>query len=142
VTVRLTLLLQRVAVVAAAVALLGHGGVELAPRLLAGGASVAAASGGTPAAARPATFRPVTSRPVTSQPAAESQPAPAASVLRLALALAAPAGSADTAAGPGSSPLAAPHLLVRPGLRPATPSYVRGIRGSASGRAPPAAAGT
>ena len=131
-TARLTLLLQRLAVVAAAVALLGHGGVELAPRLLSGGASVAGASAGVPTAARPA----------TSRPAAESQPAPAASVLRLALALAAPSGSADTAAGPGSSPLVAQHLLTRPVVRPPTPSYVRGIRGSASGRAPPAPAGT
>ena len=131
-TVRLTLLLQRLAVVAAAVALLGHGGVELAPRLLAGGASVAAVSAATPAAARPA----------TSRPAAESQPAPAASVQRLALALATASSSADPAAGPGSSPVAAPHLLGGPVLRPPVPSYVRGGRSSASGRAPPAPAGT
>lgn len=131
-TLRLTLLLQRLAVVAAAVALLGHGGVEIAPRLLAGGASVAAASGATPSA----------SRSVPSRPAAESKPAPVASVLRLALAVAAPSGGADTAAGPGSSPLVAPHLLTRPVVPPPTPSYVRGIRGSASGRAPPAPAGT
>jgi hypothetical protein len=132
VTGRLTLLLQRLAVVAAAVALLGHGGVELAPRLTAAGAGVPAASAATPPAARPAAVR----------PAAESKPAPVASVLRLALALAAPTAGTDAAAGPGSSPLVAPHLLARPVVRPPTPSYVRGIRGSASGRAPPAPAGT
>ena len=132
VTSRLRLLLQRLAVVVAAVALLGHGGVELAPRLIAGGASVAAASAGTPTVGRPA----------ASRPAAESQPAERGATLRAALAVVVPTGSADPVAGPGSVLRVAPHLVARPVVRPPTPSYVLGVGGGASGRAPPAPAGT
>lgn len=124
--------LQRLLVVAAAVALLGHGGVELAPRLVSAGASATAASGVAPAVHRPA----------ASRPGAESKPVQGAFVLRLGLAGSVPTAGTDAAAGPGSSPRVAPHLVARPVARPASSSHVRGVGGGASGRAPPAPAGT
>jgi hypothetical protein len=122
--------LQRLLVVAAALALLGHGGLDIAPRL------VAAATSSTAGAAGPATARPV------SRPAAESKPVAPASTLRTALAVPAPPSGGDTAAGPGSTLTVAPHLVAQPVVRPPTPSYVLGAGGGASGRAPPAPAGT
>jgi len=125
--------LQRLLVVAAAVALLGHGGVELAPRLVSAGASATAASGVAPAAVH---------RPASSRPSAESKPVQGAFVLRLGLAGSVPTADTDAAAGPGSSPRVAPHLVARPVTRPPTSSHVRGVGGGASGRAPPVPAGT
>jgi len=122
-------LLQRLAVVVAALALLGHGGIELGPRLV-----VAASS--TAAAATPATSRPV------SRPAAESKPVAPATSVRTALAVPAPPTGGDTAARPGATLSVAPHLVARPVVRPPTPSYVLRPGGGASGRAPPAPAGT
>jgi hypothetical protein len=125
-------LVQRLVVLAAAVVLVGHGGVELAPRLAAAGASLSSSS----AAVAPAQVR------TGSRPAAESKPIAPASTLRTALALPAPNSGGDTAAGPGPNPLVAPHLVAQPVVRPPTPSYALGAGGGASGRAPPAPAGT
>jgi hypothetical protein len=125
--------LRRLLLVAAAVALLGHGGVELAPRLTSAGLSVSAASAGTPAAGRPA----------SSRPAAESQPVQRGTTLRSALAAAVvPSGGAEPAAGPGSTPLVAPHLVARPVVRPPTEDLVPDAGGAAGSRAPPGQAGT
>jgi hypothetical protein len=121
---------QRLLLVAAALTLLGHGGLELGPRLVAAGASA------SPAVSPGSLVR------TTSRPAAESKPVAPASTLRTALAVVAPAAGGETAAGPGSVPLVAPHLLSRPVVRPPTRSYVLGVGGGASGRAPPAPAGT
>jgi hypothetical protein len=122
--------LQRLLVLAAAVALLGHGGLEIAPRIAHAGASL------TASAAAPAPTR------VASRPVAESAPIVPAGTLRTALAVPAPSNGGDTAAGPGSRPLVAPHLVAQPVVRPPTPSYVLGVGGGASGRAPPVPAGT
>jgi hypothetical protein len=124
--------LQRLLVLAAAVALLGHGGLEIAPRIAQAGSSLTAAA---------ATSPPTPSR-AASRPAAESAPVAPVASLRVALALQAPSSGGETAAGPGSRPLVAPHLVAQPVVRPPTPSYVLGPGGGASGRAPPVPAGT
>lgn len=124
--------LRRLLVVAAALVLVGHGGVELAPRLTAAGASVVATAGGTPTAGRAGATR----------PAAESQPTRTGLTLRGALAAAVPAGSADPAAGPGELPFLAPHLRAAPVVRPPTRLTADGVEEGASGRGPPAPAGT
>jgi hypothetical protein len=121
---------QRLLVVLAAFVLLGHGGLEVAPRL------VAAAASSTASAVSPSVARPV------SRPAAESQPVASLSTLRTALAVQAPPGSGDTAAGPGGTFAVAPHLVAQPVARPPAPPHVLGAGGGASGRAPPAPAGT
>lgn len=128
----LALALRRLLVVAAALVLVGHGGVELAPRLTAAGSSVVAAAGGTPSAGRPA----------ASRPAAESQPVQTGLTLRSGLAASVPAGSADPAAGPGELPFLAPHLRAAPVVRPPTRLTADGVEEGASGRAPPVTAGT
>jgi hypothetical protein len=122
--------LQRLLLVAAALALLGHGGLEIAPRL------VAAAAGSTASATSPAMARPAAARP-----AAESKPVAPASTLRTALAAPAPQ-TGDTAAGPRAALRVAPHLLAQPVVRPPTRPHVLGAGGGASGRAPPVPAGT
>ena len=122
--------LQRLLVALAAVALLGHGGIELGPRLAAAASTAVAASGSSAGTGRPA-----------SRPVAESQPVAPVSTLRLALAAAVPTGG-DTAARPGASLSVAPHLVARPVVRPPSRSYVLEVGGGASGRAPPAPAGT
>lgn len=125
--------LRRLAVVAAALVLLGHGGVELAPRLTSAGATVVAAASGTPTVGRPA----------ASRPAAESQPVPRGATLHAALTSAVvPPSSADPAAGPGSRPLVAPHLQGRPVVRPPTDNPNGVPAGATSGRGPPEPAGT
>lgn len=121
---------QRLLVVLAAFVLLGHGGLEIAPRL------VAAAAASTAGPAAPAVARPAT------RPAAESKPVAPASALRTALALQAPSGAGETAGRPGTTLSVAPHLVVQPVVRPPAPSYVLGAGGGASGRGPPAPAGT
>lgn len=126
------LALRRLLLVAAALVLLGHGGVELVPRLTAAGASVVSAAGGTPTAGRSA----------ASRPAAESQPTQTGLTLRGALPAAVPAGSADPAAGPGELPVLAPHLRAAPVVRPPTRPAARGVEEGTSGRGPPVAAGT
>ena len=129
----MTLSLRRLLVVLAAVTLLGHGGVELAPRLSAAGSTVVAAATGTPTAGRPA----------SSRPAAESQPVERGAQLRPAGAAAlAPSGGAEPVAGPGSRPLVAAHLLSAPVARPPTQAPPAGVTGAAPGRAPPGDAGT
>jgi hypothetical protein len=124
--------LQRLVVLAAAVVLLGHGGLELAPRLAAAGAGAVTTASGVAAGAGRAT---------SPRPAAESQPVSPVSTLRLGLAAAVPTGG-DTAARPGASLSIAPHLVARPVARPPSRSYVLEVGGGASGRAPPAPAGT
>lgn len=129
----MTLSLRRLLVVLAAITLLGHGGVELAPRLTAAGASVSAAAAGTPTAGRPA----------SSRPAAESQPVERGAHLRAAGSAAlAPSGGAEPVAGPGSRPLVAQHLRSAPVARPPTQDLPAGTLGASSGRGPPGAAGT
>jgi hypothetical protein len=128
----LSSVLRRLLVVAAAVALLGHGGAQIGPRLLSVGASATTAAGAAP----------LLGRVLAPRPVAESQPVERAAQVRSPLVAAAAAGSGDAAAGPGASPLVAPHLVARPLARPPTPSHIRGIDGSASGRAPPVSAGT
>ena len=125
----MTALLQRLAVVLAALALLGHGGLEIGPRLVVTASSTAGAA--SAAAARPA-----------PRPAAESKPLAPATTLRTALAVQAPPAGGDTAAGPGAAVSVAPHLVARPVVRPPTPSYVLSAGGAPRGRAPPAPAGT
>lgn len=126
------LALRRLLVVAAALVLVGHGGVELAPRLTAAGSSVVAAAGGTPTAGRTA----------ASRPAAESQPTQTGLSLRGALAASVPAGSADPAAGPGELRFLAPHLRAAPVVRPPTRLTADGLEEGTSGRGPPVTAGT
>ncbi|MEX2291645.1 MAG: hypothetical protein WD794_15135 [Mycobacteriales bacterium] len=129
--------LRRLLVVTAAVALLGHGGVQLTPRLMAAGAGSGAAVGGT------TTHAPAPARSVAERPAlAGSRPGERAVALRLSRVLAVPAGSTQSVAGPGSSPLVAPLLPAGPGARPPTSPAVRSVLRGASGRAPPVAAGT
>lgn len=125
----MTAALQRLLVALAALALLGHGGLEIAPRLAAAAASSTAAA--APTVARPA-----------SRPVAESAPVAPTSTLRTALAVQAPTSGGDTAGGPGPALAVAPHLVAQPVVRPPTPSYVLGAGGGASGRGPPAPAGT
>ena len=126
------LTLRRLLVVAAALVLVGHGGVELAPRLTAAGSSVVATAGGTPTAGRTA----------ASRPAAESQPTQTGLMLRAALAAAVPSGSADPAAGPGRLPVMAGPLRGAPVVRPPTRSTTTDDEDGTSGRGPPGAAGT
>ena len=126
----MTAAVQRLLVVLAAFALLGHGGLEIAPRLAAA-AATSTAHASAPAVARPA-----------SRPAAESKPVAPTSTLRTALAVQAPASAGEAAGGPGTTLNVAPHLVAQPVVRPPTPSYVLGAGGGASGRAPPAPAGT
>ena len=129
----LTRSLRRLLVVMAAVTLLGHGGVELAPRLTSAGATVVAAAGGTPTAGRPA----------SSRPAAESQPVERGSHLRSGTASAVvPPGGAEPVAGPGSRPRVAQHLLGAPVVRPPTGQPPTAAVGATSQRGPPGAAGT
>jgi hypothetical protein len=129
--------LQRLLVLAAAVALLGHGGVELGPRLAAAGAGVAAASSSTTWLGR------MPMRPAVVSPPAVSQPAPGAATLRQAWAVAAgPGASGDPVVGPGSAPLPAPHLVARPAASPPESLTPGGAAGWVSERAPPVAAGT
>ncbi len=128
-TAPVTAALQRLLVVLAAFVLLGHGGLEIAPRLAAAAASSTATA--APSAARPA-----------SRPAAESRPVAPTTTLRTALAVQAPTGGGETASGPGAWLTVAPHLVAQPVVRPPTPSYVLGAGGGASGRGPPAPAGT
>jgi hypothetical protein len=128
--------LQRLLVLAAAVALLGHGGVELGPRLAAAGAGVAAASSSTTWLGR------IPVRPAVVSPPAASQPAPGAVTRGPASTVAAVVGaSGDPAAGPGSAPLRTPHLAARPAALPAGSLTPGGAAGWLSDRAPPAAAG-
>jgi hypothetical protein len=124
--------LRRLLVVLAALVLVGHGGVELAPRLTAAGASVVTAAGGTPTAGRTAATR----------PAAESQPTQTGLQLRVGLAAAVPSGSADPAAGPGELSTLAPHLRTAPVVRPPSEPAPSGVEEGTSGRGPPVAAGT
>ncbi len=112
---------RRLLVVAATVALLGHGGVELAPRPVAAGAGVLTASAATPTA--------------------KSQPVQPASTLRPSLAVPLGTSGGDPVVGPGPTPLVAPHLVVAPVARAATTSFVREAAGGVSGRAPPLTAG-
>jgi hypothetical protein len=129
--------LQRLLVLTAAVALLGHGGVELGPRLAAAGAGVAAASSSTTWLGR----MPV--RPAVVSPPAVSQPAPGAATPRQASTVAAVVGaSGDPAVRPGSAPLPALHLVARPAARPPGSLTPGGAPGWVSDRAPPVAAGT
>lgn len=121
---------ERLLVVLAAFALLGHGGLEIAPRL------VAAAASSTASAAAPALARQAT------RPAAESKPVAPTPTLRTTLAVQPPTGGGHTAGGPGPTLSVAPHLVAQPVVRPPTPSYVLGAGGGASGRGPPAPAGT
>jgi len=125
-----TAALQRLLVALAAFALLGHGGLEIAPRLVAAAAS-STASAVAPAVARQA-----------SRPAAESKPVAPTTTLRTALAVQAPPSGGDTAGGRGATLSVAPHLVAQPVVRPPTPSHVLRAGGGASGRGPPATAGT
>ena len=126
------LVARRLLVLLAALVLVGHGGVELAPRLTAAGASVVATAAGTP----------TTGRPAASRPAAESQPVQTGLTLRGGLAATAPTGSADPAAGPGELPTVAPHLRAAPVVRPPTQTAPSRVEEGTSGRAPPLTAGT
>lgn len=124
--------LGRLLVLAAALALLGHGGVELAPRLVAAGLSVAAGPGATATAGRV----------VTPRPAAESQPVTPATTLRAALVVPLGTSGADPVARPGPAPFVAPHLGSTALIGRATTSDVGSAVAVTSGRAPPATAGT
>ena len=105
----MTAALQRLLVALAAFALLGHGGLEIAPRL------VAAAASSTASAAAPAVAR------QASRPAAESKPVAPTSTLRTALAVQAPPSGGDTAGGRGATLSVAPHPGRAAGRAPADP---------------------
>ena len=125
--------LRRLLVVGAALVLLGHGAVEVAPRLTAAGGTVTAAAGGAPTASRPGSTRPV----------AESQPVDrrAAERATVASGLVPPTG-ADPAAAPGTPLWVAPPWPPRPAVRPPDDDVRARAIGGVDGRAPPAAAGT
>ena len=119
--------LRRLLVVAAALVLLGHGGVELGPRLTSAGA-------GSPTGAGTST--------AFSRPAAESQPMERGTALRGASAAAVvPAGGTEPVSGPGTGPLTGPQLAGSAVVRRAPPAVSGGTVGAATGRAPPGSAG-
>lgn len=122
---------RQLVLLVAAVCLLGTGTVELAPRSLTANATAA----GAPA---------VTSvgRATPSRPAAESGAPSTSLTLRSPLAAFSPGSGGAPAMLPGACPLVAPHLVVRPGVRPPTSGCALTLPGGPSERAPPVLAGT
>lgn len=124
--------LRRFLVVAAALVLLGHGAVEVAPRLTAAGAIVVGAAGGAPTASRPGSARPVAEAQPLDRRAAER----ATGVSGLV-----PPAAADPAAASGTRLGVAPPVPVRPAAHPSDDGVRPGAVGGVDGRAPPGPAG-
>jgi len=124
---------RRLLSLVAAIALLGHGGVELAPRLVA--AAAAASSAASPAA-------PSVGRVGHTRPSTQSQPIAPPSTVRGAVVVTVPAGGADLVGGPGPATSVGLHPPAAALSRPHTQADPLERQTGVSGRGPPAPAGT
>lgn len=126
-TAALLVLLRPLLLVAACLALVGTGGVELAPR-----------AAGAPAVSVLAS--------ATTRPDAPAGPrtdaTPPREVLRAALAAASTPSSGASALSPSAGALVAPHLVSAPQGRPPTAPDLPAPHGVPDGRAPPLTTGT
>ena len=120
-------LLRPLLLAAAALGLLGSGGVELPPR-----------PAGLPAAAAPAGG---VSEPAAPQGPRTDSPQTRA-VVRAGLAPIASPSAGGPPAAPGSSTLVVPHLVDSPAAPPPAAPHLRAKHDLASGRAPPLTTGT
>ncbi|MBC7372530.1 MAG: hypothetical protein H7323_00875 [Frankiales bacterium] len=117
-------------VVVATLALLGTGGVELAPRPATPVAVTVAAAASATTASRP------------TVPAARTDGSVPRAVLRAAVPVAAVPTVGGAALPPERAPHVAPHLVSAPQARPPTSPDLAAPRGGIHGRAPPTTTGT
>ncbi len=126
----LLVLLRPLLLLVAALALVGTGGVELAPRAAPPAVVTVATAASTTAASRPAA------------PSARTDGSVPGPVLRAALSVAAAPTVGGAALPPGRTPHVAPHLVSTPQTRPPTSPDLAAPRGGIDGRAPPVTTGT